>query len=145
MMQGAAGLAGVVFEYTKLLDVAQKPQLYEFTVLTCLTCGVMVWTRGIHFCYSAMQILAAWWGDGSSTFLALGMPALLAFGPFNYFFCITPFVQRSAKFVRKCWETSTTSSTAAGSTTQDKTSEQMQAHATAQATAQLRQRQPTRG
>lgn len=143
MMQGAAGLAGVVFEYTKLLDVTQKPQLHEFTVLTCLACGVMVWTRGIHWCYSAVQILAAWWADGSYTFLALGVPALLAFGAFNWFYCITPFVQRSAKFVQKCWENSTSSSTAAGSTVQDKT-EQKQAQAP-RATAQLRQRQPTRG
>merc|ERR1719199_333009 len=142
-MQGASGLAGVVAEYTKLLDVTEKPQLYEFTVLTC---GVMVWTRGIHFCYSAVQILAAWWADGSYTFLALGVPALLAFGAFNYVFCIAPFVQRAVKFVRKCWETPTTGSTAAGSTTQDKTSEQRQAHAPAQAqaTAQPRQRKPTR-
>jgi len=147
MMQGAAGLAGVVAEYTKLLDVTQKSKLYEFTVLTCLTCGVMVWTRGIHFCYSAVQILAAWWADGSYTFLALGVPALLAFGAFNYFFCIVPYVQRAVKFVRKCWETPTTGSTAAGSTTQDKTSEHRHAHAPAQtqATAQPRQRQPTRG
>merc|ERR1719183_1082195 len=107
MIKSAAGLAGVVFEYTKLLDVTQKPQLYEFTVLTCLTCGVMVWTRGIHFCYSAVQILATWWADGSYAFLALGVPALLAFGAFNWFLCIVPFAQRSTKFVRKCWETTT--------------------------------------
>lgn len=100
-LQVAAGVAGSVAEYCKMLDITKENELQQFIRLTFFALIIMVWTRGFHWVYICYIFLTTWYQEKEWILLSVGSIILCLFSFFSYFMCIDPFAQRLKKFLKK--------------------------------------------
>mmetsp|Transcript_821 Transcript_821/g.2249 ORF Transcript_821/g.2249 Transcript_821/m.2249 type:complete len:586 (+) Transcript_821:123-1880(+) len=100
-LQFAAALAGLIAEFTKLLDLDDPRQLRLFANLSGMCAVAMVGTRGVWFTISAAKLVCIWWRDKAWTFLALGIPTLVLFSAFNLVVCIMGFCKRTIRAYKR--------------------------------------------
>mmetsp|Transcript_9086 Transcript_9086/g.16952 ORF Transcript_9086/g.16952 Transcript_9086/m.16952 type:complete len:386 (-) Transcript_9086:152-1309(-) len=99
-LQIAGAVALSVQEYTKLLEITERRQLFQFQLLTSFALVVMIVTRGLHWVYLCADLISMWYHEKAWVFLGVGSVISLLFSFFNWFFCIEPFYKRFAKFVK---------------------------------------------
>lgn len=98
-LQFTTALSLSVGEYTKLLDVTEPSQLFQFTYLTWLGFISCLWGRAFHWVYLVYKFAQIWVEERAWTYLVVGMTVAVIFTIFSYFMCIEPFYKRLKKFI----------------------------------------------